>query len=135
MDLLTVEDGDVLLSIPMYFRKRRGKMAMVLEAQLKAVDATTLTSDPVLVEYARARAFLKMLGRADCRNATDIAVKYGIDRGNFTRILRMALISPRIIHAIMQGTAPREVSVNRLQQLDMLDWEEQERAVGIGDPE
>lgn len=135
MDLLTVEDGDVVLSIPMYFRKRRGKMAMVLESQLKAVDATTLTSDPVLVEYARARTFLKMLDRCESKNATELAIRYGIDRGNFTRILRMALVSPRIIHAIMQGTAPREVSVNRLQQLDMLDWEEQERAVGICAPE
>lgn len=131
MDMLTVEDGNVHVAIPMYFRRVAGTKKMVLDDQLRVVDATTLSSDPILVAYARARAYLKLLDKGQHRTVTELGESFGIDRANFGRDLALAMLSPRIIQSVMQGTAPAGLSVNRLRMLSTENWEEQERQVGL----
>jgi len=131
MDMLTVENGNVHVAVPMYFRRVGGTKKMVLEDQLRVVDATTLSSDPILVMYARARAYLKLLDKGNHRTVTELGEAFGIDRANFGRDLAFAMLSPKIIQAIMQGTAPSGLSVNKLRMITSEIWEEQERQVGL----
>lgn len=48
-----------------------------------------------------------------------------------TRRLRLALISPRIILALMNQTVAYTTSLNKLYDLADLPWEEQERKFGL----
>ena len=54
-----------------------------------------------------------------------------LDHGNFTRTFRLAFLSPRIIRAVMNGLAPRDLSLAKLMEIRTEDWDEQERQLGL----
>ena len=65
------------------------------------------------------------------RNQTELVNQLKLDHGNFTRTFRLAFLSPRIIRAVMNGLAPRDLSLARLMEIRTEDWDEQERQLGL----
>ena len=47
------------------------------------------------------------------------------------KILRLAYLSPKIIQSILNGTQPREITFQRLTEINTTDWSEQERLLNI----
>ena len=64
---------------------------------------------------------------------SEVAIANGIDRSDFARILRLALLSPRLVDSIRSGAQPIELtarSLSRLAELP-LSWREQEQQLGL----
>ena len=83
------------------------------------------------LEALDARAWLKMLNLGYVRNQTELVNQLKLDHGNFTRTFRLAFLSPRIIRAVMNGLAPRDLSLAKLMEIRTEDWDEQERQLGL----
>ena len=52
-----------------------------------------------------------------------------VDRSDVSRILRLALLAPDIVEAILGGWADQRVMLERLERPLPMGWEEQRRTV------
>jgi hypothetical protein len=61
----------------------------------------------------------------------EMADKEGINRSYLSRTIRLALLAPDIVEAILNGTQPRTLQLSDLERPFPIDWEEQRTAFGF----
>jgi len=131
MAMVEEVNGDVVISVPMFFRNVSGKKQMVLSEELKSLDGDRLAENAIVAAFARARAWMKILDSGTVGTVKDLAESVGVDRPYVVRILRFATLSPRILQAVLHGRAPDGISVEKLAAIQSDDWSEQEREAGV----
>ena len=63
----------------------------------------------------------------DGRSMSDIMQAHKIPEGMIWKRIRLAFLSPKLLHAIVEGTTNRDLSIKMLTKHDLpLDWSEQE---------
>ena len=55
----------------------------------------------------------------------------GKDDGYVSRIIRLTLLSPEIIHAIIAGTLEKDIGIEQLKQAMPLMWDDQKKMFGL----
>jgi hypothetical protein len=126
-----VEDGAILeIHIPMKFKRRGGRKEIILPPG--AGDDKTEKS-PTALQLALARAFRwqKMLDSGEAESASELARGQGIDSSLVCRTLRLTLLAPDIVEAILDGSEPSGLSLGDLRRPIPLLWEEQRKALGV----
>ena len=95
-------------------------------------DGSELTPPPkpqpdgVLVEaLARASRWQKQLDRGVYSSVTEIAEAERISKSYMSRILRLALLAPDIVLAILGGWADQQAMLEKLERPLAVEWEEQ----------
>jgi hypothetical protein len=78
---------------------------------------------------AKARRWIRDVARGD--NLADIAHREGMPERDVRRIARLAFVSPRIITAIMDGTAPAGITATALVGKLSYSLAEQEQSLSI----
>jgi len=131
MAIVTVIDGDVDVSIRLCFKRQSGKTKIFVDEGVKMLDESALAENYIVQAVARARGWMKMLDDRVATNLLDVAEKVKIDRAFVSKYIRLATISPRIIQAVMDGSAPNGLSVKKLCAIQADDWDEQEREIGM----
>lgn len=131
MAMIEEVDGDIVVTIPMYFRCVAGKKQMVLRDEMKALDGDQLAENVIVAAFARARAWMKLLDSGAVRTVKDLAESVGVDRPYVVRILRFASLSPRILQGVLHGNAPDGISIEKLAAIQSDDWLEQEQEAGF----
>lgn len=131
MAMIEEVNGDIVVTIPMFFRCVAGKKQMVLSDERKALDGNQVAENAIVAAFARARAWMKMLDNGVVHTIKDLAESVGVDRPYVVRILRLATLSPRILQGVLHGNAPDGISVERLTAIQSDDWAEQEREAGF----
>jgi site-specific DNA recombinase len=81
--------------------------------------------ETLLIAIAKARKWLKEVERG--RTFADIANREGKAERHIRHLARLAFVSPRIITAIIDGTAPAEIAATTLITGLSLSWAEQEQ--------
>ena len=82
--------------------------------------------DGVLVKaLARAWRWQKLLDRGVYASVTEIAEAEKISKSYVSRILRLALLAPDIVEAILGGWADQRVMLEKLERPLPMGWEEQ----------
>jgi len=121
-----LEDGDILIKIPMSLRTFSGRKQVITPG---AVDCTArnTTDNVILLAIARAHHWQKMIDDGLFKSGTAIARELGVDVSYITRILRLNLLSPRIVRLFLTGMAPDKLSLKQLTQALPDVWEEQEK--------
>ena len=61
----------------------------------------------------------------------ELARAIGKDDGYVSRIIRVTLLSPEIIHAIIAGTLEKDIGIEQLKQAMPLMWDEQKKMFGM----
>lgn len=87
--------------------------------------------DPVVVNFARAFRWQKMLNDGLFESTTALAREIGVNESYVARTIRLTWLSPRIIDAAVNGTLPSNISLARLYQCNSPLWEEQEQELEI----
>ena len=91
--------------------------------------------DGVLVKaLARAWRWQKLLDRGVYSSVTEIAEAERISKSYVSRILRLALLAPDLVEAILGGWADQRVMLERLERPLPVGWEEQRSAWGEATP-
>jgi hypothetical protein len=84
------------------------------------------TRDALLSAIAKARSWIEGLIDGRITSFAEIAKKEGKVERHIRLLCPLAFVSPRIIAAIMDGSAPADLTVTRLAQRLAYSWEEQE---------
>ena len=99
-----LENGNVKITIPMSFRSCAGRKRIVTQ------ELNSNFNEPIITNLARA---------------------IGKDDGYVSRIIRLTLLSPEIIHAIIAGTLEKDIGIEQLKQAMPLMWDEQKKMFGM----
>ena len=136
VDQLTVRrQGDrITVHIPMTMKKRGGRKEIILPeglAQRDSPASKTATQDSLVVAIARAHRWKALLESGRFRSIEELAHTIKLDSSYVGRILRLTLLAPDIIQAIVRGEEPSGLSLEKLKSFP-LDWWEQRWSLGIG---
>ena len=80
-------------------------------------------------ELARAWRWQKLLDRGLYGSLREIAEAEKISKNCVSRVLRLALLAPDIVEAILAGTADQRVMLDRLERSLTVGWEDQRRVL------
>ena len=104
--------------------------------RILALDGSELTPstkpqpDGALVKaLARAWRWQRLLDSGVCVSVTEIAEAEKISKSYVSRILRLALLAPDIVKAILGGWADQRVTVEKLERPLPAGWGEQRRTM------
>jgi ParB-like chromosome segregation protein Spo0J len=124
-------DGDCLVvQVPLQIKRRRGRKEIIAPAGLDAANADqTRTNRGLAVMVARAHRWQELLESGRYTSIRELALDVGVDNSYLARVLRLTLLAPDLIEAILDGTEPDGLSLEKLYRLPV-EWEEQRRAVG-----
>ncbi|QQA41516.1 hypothetical protein [Pelagovum pacificum] len=110
------------LHVPFRVVKRGGRKEM----QLPDGAAQTRPRDNTLVKaLARAFRWKRMLESDEFATIAELAEREGIAPSYMTRVLRLTLLAPDIVEAILDGRQGSEVSLTRVLEPFPLEWEDQ----------
>lgn len=113
----------VALHVPFRVVKRGGRK----EIQLPDGAAQARKPDNTLIKaLARAFRWKRMLESGEFATTAELAEREGIAPSYMTRILRLTLLSPDIVEAIVCGTQGRDVSLERALKPFPMEWQEQQ---------
>ena len=112
----------VTIHVPFRVVKRGGRKEMVLPADIP----TQRRPDDALVKaLARAFRWKSMLDSGNFATIAELAAREGITLSYLTRVLRLTLLAPDIVAAILDGRQGPEVTLARLMEPIPVEWTEQ----------
>lgn len=113
----------VTLHVPFRLVKRGGRK----EVQLPEGAAQPRRTDNTLVKaLARAFRWKRMLESGEFASISELAEREGIAFTYMARLMRLSLLAPDIVDAIMDGRQPESVTLANLMDPFPLDWKEQQ---------
>ena len=86
---------------------------------------------PIITNLARAFRWQALIDSGKFSNVHELARAIGKDDGYVSRIIRLTLFSPEIIHAIIAGTLEKDIGIEQLKQAIPLMWDEQKKMFGM----
>lgn len=117
----------VVLHVPFRIVKRGGRKAMILPdcspAQRVRVDNTVVRA------LARAFRWKRMMDSGEFASTAELAEREGIAVTYMTRILRLTLLAPDIIDAIVDGRQGLAVTLAQLLEPLPLEWHLQQASL------
>lgn len=112
----------ITLHVPFRIVKRGGRKEM----QLPEGASTQRRPDDALVKaLARAFRWKRMLDSGNFATIAELAEREGITLSYLTRILRLTLLAPDLVAAILDGRHGPEVTLARLMEPLPAEWTEQ----------
>jgi hypothetical protein len=117
-------DSSITVHIPMTFRKRGGRRVVVTP------DGTPWAPRPrvdnaMVKALARAFRWRRMLDKGVCATIEDLAAREKINRGYMSAVLRLTLLAPDVVEAMLNGRQPEGLRLEHLLERFPLDWEGQ----------
>ena len=102
----------ITVHVPLTIRHRPGRRTVVTPEGTPGVAASLTRADPGLVKaLARAFRWKRMLEEGRCSSISEIASTEKIDRGYVGSILRLTLLAPDIVEAILDGRQPERLGL------------------------
>ncbi len=136
VDQLTVRrDGDrITVHIPMTMKKRGGRKEIILPEGIAPNGSPAHkpgTQEPLVIALARAHRWRMLLESGRFRSIEELAHAVKLDSSYVGRILRLTLLAPDIIMAILEGREPSGLSLGKLMKTLPSDWVEQRTELGF----
>jgi hypothetical protein len=116
----------ITVCVPLTVRHRPGRKTVVtLDRGLGDVAIRTRADPAIVKALARAFRWKRMLEDGRFASVTEIATAEKIDRGYVGSILRLTLLAPDIIEAILDGRQPADLALPALLKPFAADWAQQ----------
>jgi hypothetical protein len=130
--LRTSTDGrTVTVHIPIAFRQRAGRKQIVGPPGSVPWTPAPRIDTALLKAIVRAHRWREMLENGECPSAADLAKAEKVNDSYLSRVLRITLLAPEIIEAIVAGQQPPTLQVDDLMKPLPAQWQQQ-RAVLLG---
>jgi len=126
----------VTVRVPLTIRRRGGRK-MIISPDGMATDARSRTpadiavthGDPALVKaLARAFRWKRMLDNGRYGSIRELAAAEKINESYVSRLLRLTLLAPDIVDAILDGRQPAEMTLPVLMKAFPAEWHQQAAA-------
>jgi hypothetical protein len=113
--------------IPLTVRRRGGRKVVIAPDGTEAPVLAAARIDSTLVKaLARAFRWRRMLETGVVSTVGEIAVREKINKSYVSRVLRLTLLAPEIVEAILDGRQAEEVTLRGLMKGVPVEWEEQQ---------
>ena len=120
----------ISIRIPMTFKKRGGRRIIVRPDGTNENPIPAATTDRSMVKaIARAFRWQRLLEDGTYKCLDDIARSERIGASFVSRIIRLSLLSPNIVDAILEGRQPAHLTLKRLMKPFPMEWEGQNRLI------
>jgi hypothetical protein len=121
-----LEGSTLVVRIPMRFQRRGGRKRIVAPDGSELTPSSKPQPDGTLVKaLARAWRWQRMLDEGVYTSVSEIGDAENISKTYVSRILRLALLAPDIVEAILDGRQPAELQLEDLLEGFPLAWEGQ----------
>jgi hypothetical protein len=129
----SLEGSTLVVRIPMRFQRRSGRKRIIAPDGSELAPASKPQPDGTLVKaLARAWRWQRMLDEGVYASVSDIGDAENISKSYVSRILRLALLAPDIVDAIVTGSKDQGRVLEQLERPLSASWEQQRRGLGIG---
>jgi hypothetical protein len=126
MNRTTSDPATVTLHVPFRVVKRGGRKEMQMPDRVRQERTPDIT---LVKALARAFRWKRMLKSGEFATIAELAQREGIAVSYLTRVLRLTLLAPDIVEAILDGTQGPEVTLARLREPFPVEWDEQPAGV------
>ena len=125
------EDGrTVTVELPLAFRKRGGRKQVVSPAGAPSWAPRRPQVQSTLVKaIARAHRWRAMLEDGTYASAAELSAAERINPSYVARLLRLTLLAPEIVEAVLNGTHSPALTLDRLMKPFPTDWDEQRQCL------
>ncbi|MDP3512321.1 MAG: hypothetical protein Q8S20_06200 [Sulfuritalea sp.] len=130
--LRTSTDGrTVTVHVPIAFRQRAGRKQIVGPPGSVPWTPTPRIDTALLKAVVRAHRWREMLENGEYPSAADLAKAEKVNDSYLSRVLRITLLAPEIIEAIVTGRQPPTLQIDELMKPLPAQWQQQ-KAVLLG---
>ena len=112
----------VTLHVPFRIVKRGGRKEMQMS---ECATQPRRTDNTLIKALARAFRWKRMLESGEFASISELAEREGIAFTYMARLVRLSLLAPEIVDAIMEGRQPESVTLATMMDPFPLDWKEQ----------
>ncbi len=119
-----LENGNLRVTVAFCFRNRNNNRKIVVDGE---EDIPASTSDTMMIAIARGRRWQRYIDEGRFRNGTELAHAIGREPGKVAWTMRLAMLAPDIIHRILSGDIPQNLTLEKLRAPLPDLWEEQRR--------
>lgn len=119
-------DQTTTIVVPFTIRKRGGRKLILTPDGTPASPSTRVRPDSALLKaLARGFRWKKMLQEGDYQTLEEIADTENINPSYVSRLLRMTLLAPDIVEAILAGRQPPALTMAKAMQPFPVEWRQQ----------
>jgi hypothetical protein len=112
----------ITIHVPFNIVKRGGRKEMILPT---SAQVQRKMDDALVKALARAFKWKRMLESGEFVTIGDLAVKEGIAPSYMTRVMRLNLLAPKLVEAIVEGKQGPEMTLKNLLEPFPAEWERQ----------
>ena len=119
-------DQTVTVTVPYAIRKRGGRKLVITPDGMAAAPTPRSRVDSALLKaLARGFRWQKMLREGDYQTLEETADAENINPSYVSRLLRMTLLAPESVEAILAGTQPAGLTRAKVMQPFPMEWQRQ----------
>jgi hypothetical protein len=128
---MTSPVSHITVRVPLKIRRRPGRKTMVSLGAGQDGRSIATKADPALVKaLARAFRYQKLLDEGRYASISEMAAGERIERGYLGTLLRLTLLAPEMVEAILNGREPEGVTLPALLEGVPVGWGEQSIVIG-----
>jgi hypothetical protein len=128
---LSKDGRTITVHIPITMRHQGGRKQVVTPAGATPWIPTPPRVDNILVKaIVRAYRWRDMLESGDYATVRDLAKAETINESYLGRVLRLTLLSPKIVEAILEGKQPAALELDDLLKQFPIEWDKQLETLG-----
>ena len=127
-------DGEtIVVTIPMIWKHHGGRKVIIAPDGSDAWPSAKPRPDETLIRaLARAHRWKRLIEDGTYRSAAEMAEAEGVTRSFVNRLLRLTLLAPEIVEAILEGRQSKGLQLEELTRTLPSGWAEQRVSVAIG---
>ena len=130
--VLETSDHGLVVDVPLKLKKRAGRKEVILtDAFGDGAIERMSHQEARVVAQARAHRWQRLLDDGKFKSVSDLAREIGLDPSFAARLLRLTLLAPNIVEAIMMGEEPSGLSLTMLTKQLPGEWKAQRLMLGI----
>ena len=127
---VSADGTHVVIRVPLKFKRRGGRKEIIAPPGVSGGEANQpRRNEPLALTLARAHRWRDLLEEGRYPTIRALARDLGLEWSYVGRILRLTLLAPDIVEAIIKGEEPDGLSYRKLVRLPV-EWEGQRRALG-----
>jgi hypothetical protein len=124
--ILSKDGRTITVHIPITLRHQGGRKQVVMPAGATPwIPAPSRVDNTMVKAVVRAHRWRDMLESGDYATVRDLAKAEAINESYLGRVLRLTLLSPTLIEAILEGRQPANLELDDLLKQFPIEWDRQ----------
>ncbi|MBF0453674.1 MAG: hypothetical protein HQL72_02515 [Magnetococcales bacterium] len=129
---LSRDGRTIVVSIPISFRRKSSRKRIIVpEGANNFGLPRSARNDSLILAIARGFMWRSMLENGEAGSVRELATREKVDDSYMARLLRITLLAPDIVEAVLNGHQPDKLTLNSLSNAFPVRWDEQRAHFGF----